>query len=64
MCIMILLDLKIWPLDSDLVHVSAMPPSVALIKAVERFACFVSLYFFGCVSLWAGVWPGRKRKSS
>ena len=45
MCI-VYLDSKIWPLDSDLVHVSAMPPSVALIKAVERFACFVSLYFF------------------
>lgn len=27
------------------VHVSAVPPSVVLIKAAERLACFVSLYF-------------------
>ena len=45
MCFVILLDLKIWPLCHDLVNVSGMPPWVALIKAAERFACFVWFYF-------------------
>lgn len=72
MCIVILLDLKIWPLDNDLVHVSAMPPSVALIKAAERLACFVSLYFIWMLqSVGWGVdreeeeeqlnWTGRRK---
>ena len=71
MCIMILLDLKIWPLDNDLVHVSAMPPSVALLKVAESF-CFVSLYFIWMLqSVGWGVdreeeeeqlnWTGRRK---